>query len=388
MNIRRMSKVSFISLFGVSLSFQVLAEPMEEEVEVLPEALQQEVSELEVDPEGYYCPKPFEYQKDTSLCQYGVNVLGPFTPKMEELCIKYEGGDPCLHNVWDIQMVLDIKNGEKCSPGTFYDETRGYCSNGEEIYGPFKNKHVQQCIEKKGGMACRTLKWSQNLVKPVEVKKFKSLKAKVYGFHEITPDPLPTDPGAVTPLQLENFIIRAIVDKCEFLSPYNTMFSERAKSILLTFDDGYEGNYTHAFQILKKYGVPGVFFIHPETIGTVAGAYPKMTWEQVKEIAEHPLMEIGSHTLRHLNLTELTEEELLDNLSKSNQMIKDNIGYNPKFVAYPMGQNSKTVRAVSQKLHEFGFAYGEASFNHPLNKYALPREPIYANNVNKRISCK
>ena len=80
MNIRRMSKVSFISLIGMSLSIQVLAEPMEEEAEILPEALQQEVAELEMDPEGYYCPKPFEYQKDTSLCQYGVNVLGPFTP--------------------------------------------------------------------------------------------------------------------------------------------------------------------------------------------------------------------------------------------------------------------------------------------------------------------
>jgi hypothetical protein len=41
-----------------------------------------------------------------------------------------------------------------------------------------------------------------------------------------------------------------------------------AKSVCFTFDDGYEDNYTYAYPILKRYGVPATFFLITDLMGT------------------------------------------------------------------------------------------------------------------------
>lgn len=40
------------------------------------------------------------------------------------------------------------------------------------------------------------------------------------------------------------------------------------KAVMITFDDGYQDNYTQAYPLLKKYQLPATFFIATATIGT------------------------------------------------------------------------------------------------------------------------
>jgi peptidoglycan/xylan/chitin deacetylase (PgdA/CDA1 family) len=64
--------------------------------------------------------------------------------------------------------------------------------------------------------------------------------------------------------------------------------------VVLQFDDGTSGHYTHAFRILEKYGLKGSFGV----VTGVFGQPGRLTAEQVVEMhrAGH---EIHGHTLDH-----------------------------------------------------------------------------------------
>jgi biofilm PGA synthesis lipoprotein PgaB len=79
------------------------------------------------------------------------------------------------------------------------------------------------------------------------------------------------------------------------------------RAVLLSFDDGYRSFYTRVFPILKAYGWP--FVIAPVGVWLDTPADQKvnfggrmvererfMTWEQVREMARSPLVEVGAHT--------------------------------------------------------------------------------------------
>lgn len=56
----------------------------------------------------------------------------------------------------------------------------------------------------------------------------------------------------------ENF---DVISLSEIFEMYRAGFKPRRKTIALTFDDGYENNYTHVAPALKQYNFPGTFFI-------------------------------------------------------------------------------------------------------------------------------
>ena len=57
------------------------------------------------------------------------------------------------------------------------------------------------------------------------------------------------------------------------------------KSVVLTFDDGYENNYEHAYKILKKFGYSAVIFVPSDKVGEK----DFLTKAQIKEMTENSL---------------------------------------------------------------------------------------------------
>lgn len=53
-----------------------------------------------------------------------------------------------------------------------------------------------------------------------------------------------------------------------FASSEELVDTKNDKRVLLTFDDGFEDNYTHALPIIQAYDIPALFFIATETIHT------------------------------------------------------------------------------------------------------------------------
>ncbi len=74
------------------------------------------------------------------------------------------------------------------------------------------------------------------------------------------------------------------------------------KPLLITFDDGYESNYTIAYPILQKYGMKAAIFAIGSSVGkntykdTENAIIPHFSFDEMRIMAESGLIEIGSHT--------------------------------------------------------------------------------------------
>ena len=74
------------------------------------------------------------------------------------------------------------------------------------------------------------------------------------------------------------------------------------KPILITFDDGYRSNYDLVYPILREYGVKACISIIVLMPDLPTDNF--CTWEQLREMTDSGLVEVGSHSYRLHNLGE------------------------------------------------------------------------------------
>jgi peptidoglycan/xylan/chitin deacetylase (PgdA/CDA1 family) len=72
------------------------------------------------------------------------------------------------------------------------------------------------------------------------------------------------------------------------------------RSVVITFDDGYESVYRHAYPVLRKYGVPATLFVYTDFIG----AGDALSWSQLQDLAGSGLVDVQAHSKSHRNLIE------------------------------------------------------------------------------------
>lgn len=118
-----------------------------------------------------------------------------------------------------------------------------------------------------------------------------------------------------------------------------------AKPVILTFDDGYGDFYTDVFPILKKYHVMATEYI----ISGVIGKLNYMTHDQIREIAESGLVEIGAHTVHHPNLKSVTLERAKKEIEQSKSDLENEFGIRVVSFAYPYGGFNSDVADFVKK---------------------------------------
>jgi poly-beta-1,6-N-acetyl-D-glucosamine N-deacetylase len=122
------------------------------------------------------------------------------------------------------------------------------------------------------------------------------------------------------------------------------------KSLVLTFDDNYQGFYDHAWPILKEKGWPAMMFVHTGFVGKKEGSHPKMDWETLKELLKDPLFSVGSHTVNHKDMPTLTDVEQRTELAESKATLESELGIPIDFLSYPEGKHNDVTVNLSREL--------------------------------------
>lgn len=116
-----------------------------------------------------------------------------------------------------------------------------------------------------------------------------------------------------------------------------------ACSVALSFDDGYEDFYSQAFPLLKKYQIKSTLYVIVNRLGQPG----YLTKDQLKELAQSGLVEIGSHTFNHLDLRRLKTKDLIFEIKQSRQALQKISGQAVTTFAYPFGYYRPDMFAIA-----------------------------------------
>ncbi len=149
------------------------------------------------------------------------------------------------------------------------------------------------------------------------------------------------------------------------------------KSIVLTFDDGYEDAYTNVFPVLKQFGFIGTFFVITSRPDANDPNY--MSWPQIAEMSRAG-MSMEPHTKDHVDLRQRDHDFLIYQMQGSIESLAAYTGHMPRMFDYPVGHYDTATLTV---VKELGVWIGVSTANGDLQttsgRLHLPRLRIAGN---------
>jgi len=151
--------------------------------------------------------------------------------------------------------------------------------------------------------------------------------------------------------------------------------------VAITFDDGYRNLYLRVHPVMEKLQIPYTVFIPTDFIGsyTTWGAkkVSSLNAQEVKALNKSKLVDIGSHTLSHRSLTQLSTAEVTKELAQSKKYLEDLIAEPVNMFAYPYGTfrhySKKIIQLLSDVGHRLAVNACFNSFNRADRNFLLNR---------------
>ena len=224
-------------------------------------------------------------------------------------------------------------------------------------------------------------------------------KILILGLHRVGyPPKRATIRGLFASPRLLAFEIRLLkVLGYRFVTLRDALLNPGEKNAVITFDDGYEDNYTDGLPVLESYGVPATVFVVTGDVGKKSVVWDEageklpadmLTWEMLAELQARG-WEIGSHGHRHehFDRREYTEQQI--SICHSVCAIEDRLGTVPISFAYPYGAFNENTKKT---LRQFGIRFAVTtvaprSHDRQADMLELRRVPIGGRRFDHYLRC-
>jgi len=175
---------------------------------------------------------------------------------------------------------------------------------------------------------------------------------RILAYHRIADDS--EDPFAVSPasfsVQMDVLSKTGAVVSLEDGLDAVRHFEIVPPRIAITFDDGTEDFLTVALPVLQRLSLQATAYVNPSRVGSEGF----LDWAALRGVAEGGVR-VGSHGLHHRSLGRLRREEVWDEVSKSREILENQLGCAVSSIAYPFGTLRDFNRDVKQIVRDAGY---------------------------------
>jgi peptidoglycan/xylan/chitin deacetylase (PgdA/CDA1 family) len=139
-----------------------------------------------------------------------------------------------------------------------------------------------------------------------------------------------------------------------------------SKPVVISFDDGYYGQYRNARPTLLRHGWPGVLNLKLNNLADMGGA------GNIKRMVADG-WEIDDHTITHPDLTTLSPPQLRYEIATSRRRFQKLFGVPVNFFCYPAGRYNQTVIDEVRRAGYKGATTTLFGYARPGDTYTLAR---------------
>jgi peptidoglycan/xylan/chitin deacetylase (PgdA/CDA1 family) len=174
-----------------------------------------------------------------------------------------------------------------------------------------------------------------------------------------------------------------------------------AKTLAVTFDDGFDSVRTHAAPILDELDLPGTVFVPTDWPGRAmcwpgiehwadtafAHELQAMSWGHLRALSASG-WEIGAHTCSHPRLSQLDPDAAERELNEGRATCEREIGRMCRSVAYPFGDATERIRAAAEGA---GYEAGAGLFQRAIaapDRFEWPRVCVWHDDGDWRFRLK
>lgn len=171
----------------------------------------------------------------------------------------------------------------------------------------------------------------------------------------------------------------------ELLDGWDGVAPLPARSVVLTFDDGFANLLEHAAPVLSELGFRATIFVVSGRCGQMNDwpnqapdipRLPLLSWSELAQLAATGF-EVGAHSVTHRPLTKIPPAEAEREIVESKSMIENHLGQTVQAFAYPFGLFSRANYEVVRKHFRGACSVKLGKAGRQGDRYQLPRLDVY-----------